>query len=168
MTRIAVCLGVVGAVALGIAAPAFADSQLAASAGLAADEAAGMTLTEIAQTKFNRDESGADRWMASIPPTNGSADPTRLAASAGIAPDARQGMTLTEIAAVKFNNDTRPDDRQSVEHASGVTVASRSVADPGQAFVQLIASAGLTPAEAEGMSLTRIAAYKFDRDTPDD
>jgi hypothetical protein len=167
MTRIAVCLGVVGAVALGVAAPAFADSQLAASAGLTADAAAGMTLTEIAQVKFNRDESGADRWIPSIPATNGSADPARLAASAGIAPGASRGMSLTEIAAVKFNNDTRPDDRQSVVHASSVTVASRSLADPGRAFVQLIASAGLTPAEAEGMSLTRIAAYKFDRDTPD-
>jgi hypothetical protein len=167
MTRIAVCLGVVGAVAIGIAAPAFADSQLAASAGLTAEQAAGMTLTEIAQMKFNRDESGADRWMPSIPPTNGSADPSRLAASAGIAPVAAERMTLSEIAAVKFNNDTRPDDRQTVEHASGVIVASRSVADPGQAFVQLIASAGLTPSEAAGMSLTRIAAYKFDRDTPD-
>ena len=166
MTRIPVCLGVVGAIALGIAAPAFADSQLAASAGLTTEQAAGMTLTEIAQVKFNREASDADRSLSSIPPTNGSADSTRLAASAGIAPDAA-GMSLTEIAAVKFNNDTRPDDSQSVVHASGVTVASRSVADPGQAFAQLIASAGLTSSEAEGMSLTRIAAYKFDRDTPD-
>ena len=90
-----------------------------------------MTLTEIAQVKFNREASDADRSLSSIPPTNGSADSTRLAASAGIAPDAA-GMSLTEIAAVKFNNDTRPDDRQSVVHASGVTVASRSVADPSR------------------------------------
>ena len=131
MTRIPVCLGFVGAVALGIAAPAFADSQLAASAGLTTEQAAGMTLTEIAQVKFNREASDADRSLSSIPPTSGSADSTRLAASAGIAPDAA-GMSLTEIAAVKFNNDTRPDDRQSVVHASGVTVATRSVADPQQ------------------------------------
>jgi hypothetical protein len=167
MTRIFACMGVVGAIALGVAAPAFADSQLAASAGLSADEAAAMSLTEIAQVKFNRDASGADRWLPSIPPTNGSADPARLAASAGIAPDASAGMSLTEIAAVKFNKGTRDDDRQSVAHPSGVTVASRSLGDPGYAFVQLIAGAGLTPSEASGMSLSRIAAYKFDRDTPD-
>ena len=168
MTRIPLRMGVVGAIAaLGIAAPAFADSQLAASAGLTTEQAAGMTLTEIAQVKFNREAADADRSLASIPPTDGSADPSKLAASAGIAPDAHPGMTLTEIAAVKFNNDTRPDDRQSVAHSSGVVVASRSVADPGKAFVQLVASAGLTPVEAEGMSLTSIAAYKFDRDTQD-
>ena len=58
MTRISTLIGVVGAIALGIAAPAFADSQLAASAGLTDEEAAGMTLTEIAQYKFNRDSLG--------------------------------------------------------------------------------------------------------------
>ncbi len=76
-------------------------------------------------------------------------------------------MTLTEIAAVKFNNDTRADDHQSVMHASRVTITSRSVGDP-RAFTQLIASAGLSPSEARGMTLSEIAAYKFDRDTPDD
>ena len=158
----------IAAAALALAAaPAFAD-QLAANAGLSAAEAQGLTLSQIAQVKFNREAADADRSLASIPPTDGSADPSKLAASAGIAPDAHPGMTLTEIAAVKFNNDTRPDDRQSVAHSSGVVVASRSVSDPGKAFVQLVASAGLTPVEAEGMSLTSIAAYKFDRDTPDD
>jgi antitoxin component of RelBE/YafQ-DinJ toxin-antitoxin module len=168
MTRTSTFIGVVGAIALGIVAPAFADSQLAASAGLTDEQAAGMTLTEIAQYKFNRDESVADRWAPSIPPTNGSADPARLAASAGIDASDADGMTLTEIAAVKFNHDTRADDHQSVTHASGVTIASRSIGDPSRAVAQLIASAGLSPSEARGMSLSRIAAYKFDRDTPDD
>jgi hypothetical protein len=165
MTRISTLIGVVGAIALGIAAPAFADSQLAASAGLTDEEAAGMTLTEIAQYKFNRDVSVSDHAAPSIPPTNGSADPAYLARSADI--DEADGMTLTEIAAVKFNNDTRADDRQSVMHASRVTITSRSVGDP-RAFTQLIASAGLSPSEARGMTLSEIAAYKFDRDTPND
>ena len=130
MTRNSTFIGVVGAIALGIAAPAFADSQLAASAGLTDEEAAGMTLTELAQYKFNRDVSVADRWVPSIPPTNGSADPAYLATSAGIDDSAVDGMTLTEIAAVKFNHDTRADDHQSVMHASRVTIASRSVGDP--------------------------------------
>ncbi len=73
-------------------------------------------------------------------------------------------MTLTEIAAVKFNHETRGDDQQTVKHVSGVTIASRSVGSPSQAFAQLIASAGLSPYKADGMSLTEIAAYKFDRD----
>ena len=168
MTRNSTFIGVVGAIALGIVAPAFADSQLAASAGLTDEQAAAMTLTEIAQYKFNRDELVADRWAPSIPPTNGSADPARLAASAGIDGSAVDGMTLTEIAAVKFNHDTRADDHQTVMHASGVTIASRSVGDPSRAFAQLVASAALSPSEARGMSLTEIAAYKFDRDTPND
>ena len=77
-------------------------------------------------------------------------------------------MTLTEIAAVKFNHDTRADDHQTVMHASRrddhLSVGRR----PHRAFAQLIASAGLSPSEARGMSLTEIAAYKFDRDTPND
>ena len=167
MTRISTLIGVVGAIALGIAAPAFADSQLAASAGLTDEEAAGMTLTEIAQYKFNRDVSVSDHSAPSIPATNGSADPAYLATSAGIDDPAADGMTLTEIAAVKFNNDTRADDHQSVMHASRVTITSRSVGAP-RGFAQLIASAGLSPSEARGMTLSEIAAYKFDRDTPND
>ena len=65
----------------------------------------------------------------------------------GIDDFAVDGMTLTEIATVKFNHDTRADDHQSVMHASGVTIASRSIGDPSRAFTQLIASAGLSPSE---------------------
>ena len=43
------------AVALAVAGPSLADDQLAASAGLAPSAAAGLSLTEIAQAKFNRD-----------------------------------------------------------------------------------------------------------------
>jgi hypothetical protein len=43
-----------------------------------------------------------------------------------------------------------------------VIVATRSVG--GGTRAQLIASAGLTQAEAQGMSLSDIAQYKFDRD----
>ncbi len=44
-----------------------------------------------------------------------------------------------------------------------MTVTSRSVGERARA--QLVASAGLTTDEARGLSLTDIAAAKFDRDT---
>ena len=46
-------LAVVAAL-VGAAAPAFAQSQLAANAGLTPAEAAGLSLNEIAVAKFNR------------------------------------------------------------------------------------------------------------------
>ncbi len=61
MTRYSTFFGVVSALAFGIAVPAFADSQLAASAGLTADEAATMSLTEIAAVKFNRETRADDQ-----------------------------------------------------------------------------------------------------------
>ncbi|HET9067457.1 MAG TPA: hypothetical protein VFN28_02345 [Amaricoccus sp.] len=174
MTRIPACLGVVAAIAIGIAAPAFADSQLAASAGLSPEEAAGMSLTEIAAVKFNNDTRPDDRQ--SIRHGSGATVSSRtfvypgrssgkVAASAGLSPEQAKGMTLTEIVAVKFNNDTRDDDRQTVKHERGVTLATHAPGTPLAAFAQLTASAGLSPATADGLSLTGIAAYKFDRDT---
>lgn len=164
MTRKWNIIAVVSALALSATAPAFADSQLVASAGLTPEQAQGMSLTEIAQHKFNRDVSGADRWDPAIPVVQGTAYHGQLVANAGVAPDAARGMSLTELAAVKFNNDTRPDDHQTIAHASAATVATRSTSDTTKAVAQLIASAGLTPEEAEGMSLSEIAQYKFDRD----
>jgi hypothetical protein len=143
--------------------PAFAGSQLVASAGLTEEQAQGMTLTEIAQHKFNRDASSADRWDPAIEPGD-AGFPSHLATSAGIAPAQATGMSLTEIAAVKFNNDSRPDDAQVVTRPSTAVYASRSVGVSGPGYDRLIASAGLTPAEAQGMSLSEIAVYKFDRD----
>ena len=74
-----------------------------------------MTLTEIAQYKFNRDVHRSP--TARCPQSRRRTDrpiSTRLPRDErGHRPDA-DGMTLTEIAAVKFNNDTRPDDRQTV------------------------------------------------------
>jgi NifU-like protein involved in Fe-S cluster formation len=155
---------VAGAIALSGVAPALADSQLIASAGLTVEQAEGMTLTEIAQHKFNREESSADRWNPSIPVVTGTGDHTQLAASAGLGSTAAHDYSLTELAAAKFNNDTRSDDRQRVVRSESVIVATRSADGATSAHAQLIASAGLTPAEAKGMSLSEIAQYKFDRD----
>ena len=89
--------------------------------------------------------------------------PAQLAASAGLAPDEARGLSLTEIAAAKFNRDADRDDSQRVLRGGDVTVTSRSVGE--RAWSQLVASAGLTPEEARGLSLSDIAAAKFDRDT---
>lgn len=157
-----------GSLALAGVAPALADSQLAASAGLTADQAAGMTLTEIAQHKFNRDESASDRSNPPVPGAKGNGDYRRLAATTGVTPGVAAGMSLTELAAVKFNNEASRDDRQTVTRQTTVVVATRSARDMSGTLAQLIASARLTPSEAVGMSLTEIARRKFDQDGSND
>jgi len=151
----------VAAALLGTAAPAFAQSQLIANAGLTPAEAAGLSLNEIAVHKFSRGASGDDRQGIVTPGSGG--DVSQLAASAGLTPSEAQGLSLTEIAAVKFNRDSAGDDGQRVERGGDVTAISRSA--QGSAWAQLVAGAGLAPEEARGLSLSEIAAKKFDRDT---
>jgi hypothetical protein len=151
----------VAAVALTAAAPGFAQSQLVASAGLSPAEAAGLSLTEIAQAKFDRDTDGQVIVEHGVASPAAKAD---LAASAGLSAAEARGLSLNEIAAVKFNRESAGDDRQTVRQHSGAIVAARSVAD-NRAHGQLISSAGLAQDDAAGLSLTEIAAAKFDRDT---
>lgn len=146
------------ALALAAASPVLANSQLVASAGLTAEEAQGLTLSQIAAAKANRDVSYSDRQAVVIERSGPSPDRSQLAASVGL--DA--GASLNEIAAAKYNRDVSYADRQIVRRA-GATVASRSVAGTGR-WTQLIASAGLTPEQAEGMTLNEIAAAKYNRD----
>lgn len=141
------------------AAPAFAGSQLAASAGLSPVEAQGLSLSEIAQIKFNRDTRGDDRHPIVVPGHSGDYD--RLAAVAGVSPD---GKTLHEIFVAKINREARGDERQAAP-GRNVTMSSRSVSG-GTAHAQLAASAGI--ADATGMTLSQIAAAKFARDTDSD
>ena len=154
------------AVALTAAAPSYADSQLAASAGLNPAQAAGLTLTEIAQAKFNRDARGDDRHVIVVHGVASAEARAQLAANAGVSPVDAQGLSLSEIAAAKFNREGSGDDQQRVVR-SDVTKAARSVAD-NSAWAQLIASAGLTTDEAAGLSLSEIAKVKFDRESDDD
>ena len=151
------------AVALTAAAPGFAQSQLAASAGVSPAEAERLSLTEIAQAKFNRDTRGDDRHVIVA---HGVASPgakAGLAANAGLSAAEARGLTLSEIAAAKFNRETRGSDRQSVQR-NDATMAARSIAD-NRARTQLTSSAGLAPEAAAGMSLADVAQAKFDRDT---
>lgn len=69
-------------------------------------------------------------------------------------------MTLAELAAAKHNASGRSDD------AVGTTVVSSR--GPVRVGSQLAAAAGLDGVEAQGMSLTAIAAAKFNRDLSGD
>ncbi len=146
----------------GVLARADDVRQLAAGAGLSQSEAAGMTLTEIAAAKFNRDSGGDDQQTIShaTPVRVDPARHARLVAAAGLTPAEAQGMTLTQLAAGVFNAGSDGDDAQTV-----VSVSSRG---PVRIGSQLVAAAGLDPVEAQGMSLTEIAAAKFGRDTGND
>lgn len=81
---------------------------------------------------------------------------SQLAAAAGVTQTEAQGMTLGELHALKINREAGRDDR--------VTVSSRSYAATDmRAHTRLIANAGLSPAEARGMSLTEVAAVRNNR-----
>ena len=149
------------AVAVAAAAPAFASSQLAASAGISPEVAQGLSLTEIAQAKFNRESSQQDRHEIVVPGSNGNV--AQLAASAGLSASEASGMSINEIFVAKINREGGRDVQQVVK-GGDVTVTSRSAAN-GAAYGQLAASAGLSAAEAAGMTLGEIAAAKFARDT---
>ena len=149
------------AVAVAAAAPAFASSQLAASAGISPAVAQGLSLTEIAQAKFNRDTRPGGPARDRGPRLDGNY--AQLAASAGISAAGGQGMSLNEIYVAKINREGRGDEQQAVK-GGDVTMTTRSAAN-GAAYGQLAASAGLSAAEAAGMTLGEIAAAKFARDT---
>ena len=154
-------LNIIAAAAVAFAAaPAFAD-QLAANAGLSPAEAQGLSLSEIAQAKFNRDTRGDDRHPVVVTPGSGG-DYTQLAAVAGVSPE---GKSLNQIFVAKINREARGDEQQAVK-GGDVTMASRSVAG-GAAYAQLAASAGLSPADAASLSLGQIAAAKFASESDD-
>ena len=125
--------------ALAAAGPAFANDQLIASAGLTAAEAEGLTLNQIVAAKYNRDKSFSDRQAVTVTPS---------------------GDTAQVIAI--YNAGKSFNDRQPLPGASGVTASSRSMIDVAD-HAQLIASAGLTAAEAEGLTLNEIVAVKYNR-----
>jgi hypothetical protein len=84
-------------------------AQLIAAAGLTADEAEGLTLSQLAASAFN---AGSDSDAAQ-PVTMSSRGPvvvgSHLAFVAGYSGVEAQGKSLTEIAAAKFARDTNDD-----------------------------------------------------------
>jgi hypothetical protein len=162
-------------------APAAAQSysQLAAAAGLTPAQAAGLSLDEIAAHRNNIAVSKPDRQTV---PTRGGASVqvvarnadaatidvgrhAQLIGAAGLSPDRARGLTLSEVVAIKNNIAVSGPDHQSVRSASGqgVQVSARnpsgSAIDP-VAHRQLIAAAGLTPAQASGMTVGQVVAIK--------
>jgi hypothetical protein len=137
-------------------------TQLAASAGLTAAEAQGMTLNEIYTAKINR-ESGRDGQQH----VSRRATPARVVVTrdaqligvAGLTQEEAQGMTLAELASHKISFNARRDERQ-------VVVSSRSIegVDPS-AHRQLVAAVGITDAEALGMSLNDLYVLKINKES---
>ena len=129
------------AIALAAAAPAFSGTQVMAGNGV--------SLTQAAQAKFNRDTRGDDRQQIVHP---------------GQTPMEARGTAINVAFVAKINEESRGDEQQRVPTSSGVTMASRSTS-AAASRAQLIASAGLSAEEAAGMGLSEIAAAKFDHDT---
>lgn len=145
--------------AVALAGPALAGSSLATNAGLSPADAAGLSLTEIAQAKFNRDAGFTQNAQAA---STASADArSNLARAAGLSADAAQDLTLGQIAAVKFTNGAS-DNNQIRPADLNASLATRSADD--RAWAQLVSNAGLSADAATALSLTDIAAAKFDRD----
>jgi hypothetical protein len=141
---------------LAVGAPALAE-QVKASPGV--------TLTEAAQAKFNRDTRGDDRHVKPIP---GTSEPSRqFYASAGLTVGEGRSMTIDQVHVAKINREARGDDKQLVVVGEPVAMATRAYGQGGD-YAQLAASAGLEPAEAWGMTLTEIAAAKFAAESDDD
>lgn len=137
--------------------PASADTRVVAGNGL--------TLTEAARIKFNRDTRPDDRQVA-VTPVAPSNDYSRLAASFGMTAREAQGLSLGDVFIAKINHGAGANEQQLMRGRS-VTLGTRSPA-PRRDRSQLAASAGLTPSEAAGMSLTAVAAAKFARGPAND
>jgi hypothetical protein len=136
------------AAALLAASPALAD-MIAASPGV--------TLTQAAQAKFNRDSSPDDRHITPVPGSSGV--PAPLYAAAGMSPDG--GWTLEQVAAAKFDRDGHGQGAltdRSVESTAGLAYGM------DRDYSQLAAAAGLGREEAAGMSFDEIANAMLDRE----
>ncbi|TPE53598.1 hypothetical protein [Amaricoccus solimangrovi] len=86
-----------------------------------------------------------------------------LVSSAGLTPEQAQGMTLNEIAAMKFNRGRSPQDQIPVGASGPVTSMAFQDQVDASGRAGLVAAAGLTPEQAQGMTLNEIAAAKFNR-----
>ena len=133
-----------------VAAPAFANDQLARSAGLTPAQAEGLTLNQITAAKYNRGRSYSDRQAVVI-----------ASGDAGVS-----AQELNAFAVDSYNSGKTTTDRQPAAGTGDQAfafVSTRSAADPDR-HAQLIASAGLTPAQAEGLTLDEIVSAKYNKD----
>jgi hypothetical protein len=140
-------------------------TQLAASAGLTAAEAQDMTLTEIYAAKINRESDRDGQQLVfrrAAPRAVVVTRDAQLIATAGLTPEEAQGMTLAALASYKTSFNARHDERQ-------VVVSGRSIEgiDPS-AHRQLVAAAGITEAEARGLSLNDLYVLKINKESRGD
>jgi hypothetical protein len=133
------------AVAMVAGSPAVAD-MIAASPGV--------TLTEAAQAKFNRDTRSDDRYVAPAPGSSGI--PAPLYSAAGVSPE--EGWTLQQVAAAKFDRDGNS--QGGLPERASATTASLAYGQDRD-YSQLARAAGLSPEEAAGMSFDEIANAKL-------
>lgn len=143
------CIIGIVSVAYFIASPVVADTMVIASPG--------MTLTDAAQAKFNRDTRPGDRHYKPIP---GSGQPSRqLYAGAGVTPEEAQGWTLEELYVAKINRDSSGQNRQLAPGSVSLGYGQGS----GD-YSRLAHSAGLGADEAASMSVWEIANAKLNRE----
>jgi len=138
------------AAAMVAGSPAFAD-MIAASPGV--------TLTEAAQAKFNRDNRGDDEHVKPVPGSSGV--PAPLYSAAGYTADEAQGATLSQVAAAKFDRDG--EDQGALPSRGSATSASLAYGQDRD-YSQLAMAAGLSSEEAAGMSFNDIANAKLNSD----
>jgi hypothetical protein len=153
------------ALSLTALSPALADgewTQLIADAGLTPAEAQGMSLEQITVYKFNHDAKphNAIGVVARSGPIQ--ADPQahgQLIHAAGLSSADIDGLTLGEVFAYKSDLDNAEDYHPTAPAGPGAI-------DPS-AHAMLIASVGLSPEDAAGMSFSALAMRKFKLDGAD-
>ena len=138
------------AAAMVAGSPALAD-MIAASPGV--------TLTEAAQAKFNRDTRGDDQVVTPVPGSSGI--PAALYSGAGYSPDEAQGATLSQVAAAKFDRDGNA--QGALPNGGSATSASLAYGQDRD-YSQLANAAGIGPDEAAGMSFDEIANAYLDNE----
>ena len=118
------------------AAPVWAQSQLARSAGLTAEQAEGMTLNEIAAVKSNRGVPYQDQQTVFANPA--------------------PSPEVVEFGMASYNASQSYADKNFYQSPPEVTSMSFMDTSDPSSHRQLLALAGLTPEEAEGMTLNEI------------
>ncbi|MBP7240491.1 hypothetical protein [Amaricoccus sp.] len=87
---------------------------------------------------------------------------SQLESNAGLTAEQARGLTLNEIATVKFNRGEATQDQNLVRRQVAVTALAFQGTDAA-GYDQLAGAAGLSPEQAEGMTLDQIATAKFNR-----
>jgi hypothetical protein len=118
------------------AAPVLAQSQLALSAGLTKEQAEGMTLNEIAAVKFNKGVSLQDQQTVFAHPA--------------------PSDEVREFGMATYNASQSYADRNFYQSPPEATSMAFMDTSRRSSHTQLLARAGLTPEEAEGMTLNEI------------